>query len=49
MDVVRHENIAEDLEAVCFARFFEDLLEDVAGCRGSQDVGVAVAANGDEV
>jgi len=29
--VVRHENIAEDLEAVFLACFFEDLLEGVSG------------------
>ena len=47
--MVRHENIAEDLEAVFLACFFEDLLEGVSGGGGSQDVGVAVAADGDEV
>ena len=31
MDVVRHEDVAENLEAVFPASFFEDLLEGVAG------------------
>ena len=47
--MVRHENVTEDLEAVLPSSFFEDLLEGVAGGGGSQDVSVAVAADGDEV
>ena len=47
--MVRHEYVTEDLEAVFLPSFFEDLLEDVAGGGGSQNVGVAVTADGDEV
>jgi hypothetical protein len=37
------------LEGVFLTGLFEDLLEGVAGGGGPQNVGVAVAADGDEV
>lgn len=49
MDVVRHEDVAEDGEAISLAGLFEDLLEGVAGGGSSEDIGVTVAADGDEV
>src|SRR5437764_13296469 len=49
MHVVRHQEIAEDLKAISFPCFFQDLLEGVAGGWGPEDVGVAIAAYGDEV
>ena len=49
MDVVRHEYVTEDLEAVFLPSFFEDLLEDVAGGGSSENVGVTVATDGDEM
>ena len=47
--MIRHEDVAEDFEAIFLAGLFEDLLEGVAGFGGFEDVGVAVAADGDEV
>jgi hypothetical protein len=49
MDVVRHEDVAKDVETLFFAGVFEDLLEDVAGGWSSEDVGVTVTTDGDEV
>jgi hypothetical protein len=49
MDVVRHEDIANDVEMVFPAGVFEDLLEDVAGGGSSENVGVTVATDGDEM
>jgi len=37
------------MEAVLSAGFFEDLLYRIASCWGAEDVGVSVAADGDEV
>ena len=47
--MVRHEDVAEDLEEVFLAGFFEDSLEGVTGFRGFEDVAVAVATDRDEV
>jgi hypothetical protein len=49
MDVVRHEDVAEDVEEVFPAGLFKDSLEGVTGFRGFEDVGVAVATDGNEV
>ena len=47
--MVRHEDIAEDVEMVFPACVLEDLLEEVAGGWSFEDVGVAVATDSDEV
>ena len=47
--MVGHEDIAEDVKGIFAAGLLDDLLEGVAGFGGLQDVGVAVAADGDEV
>jgi hypothetical protein len=49
MDVIRHENVTEDLEEIFLAGFFEDSLESVTGFRGFEDVAVTVATYRDEV
>jgi hypothetical protein len=49
MDVVRHEDIAKNVETAFPAGVFEDLLEDVAGGGSSEDVGVTVTTDGDEM
>jgi hypothetical protein len=49
MDVVRHEDVAEDAKEVFLTGFFEDSLEGVARFGGFEDVGVAVATDGDEM
>jgi hypothetical protein len=49
MDVVRHENVTKNLEEVFLAGLFENLLESITGFGGFEDVGVAVAADGDEM
>jgi hypothetical protein len=45
MHVVRHEDIAKNVETVFPAGVFEDLLEDVAGGGSSEDVGVTVTTD----
>ena len=49
VDVIRHEDVAVNLEFVFLAGFFEDFLEGVAGGWSFKDVAVAVTTNGDEV
>lgn len=49
MDVVRHDDVAEDLEAVLFPCLFEDFLEGISGFFCVQDEGVTMTADGDEV
>jgi hypothetical protein len=49
MNVVRQEDVAEDLEVVFLASFFEDFLKRVASGFGAEDVGVPVATDGDEM
>ncbi len=49
MDVVRHEYVTEKAEVIFPTGVLENLLKDVAGGGSSQDVSVAVAADGDEV
>ncbi len=47
--MVRHQDVAVDFKAVFLAGLFEDLLRVVAGGGSYEDVGVAVAADSDEV
>ncbi len=47
--MVRHEYVTEKAEVIFPTGVLENLLKDVAGGGSSQDVSVAVAADGDEV
>jgi hypothetical protein len=49
MDVVRHEDVAEDVEEVFLASFFDDPLEGVTGFGTLEEMAVAIATDGDEV
>jgi len=49
MNVLRHDHISGDVEAVPLACIFEGLLEYVAGVRGGQSGRVGVATEGDEM
>jgi hypothetical protein len=49
VDVLGHDDVAEDFEVIAFAGEFEGVLEDVSGC-GGVEVGFAVVTTeGDEV
>jgi len=49
VDVVGHEDVADEMKAVPLAGLFEDLLDGVACVGGLEDMGVAMAGDGDEV
>jgi hypothetical protein len=49
MDVVRHDDIAVDLELVFCAGLFEDFEEGVSGLWSSEDGAVTETTEGDEV
>lgn len=49
MDVLRHEDVAEEIEAVTLACLFEDVEEDGAGVVVVQEGKAVVATEGDEV
>ena len=49
MDVVRHEDVAEDLKKIFLAGLFEDCLQGITGFGRFEDVCVAVATDGDEM
>ena len=49
MNVIGHEDISEEVKAVSLAGLFKYSLENVAGCRGLDDMGVAMATDREEV
>jgi hypothetical protein len=49
VDVLRHDDLGSDTEAVLFAGLFEDYLNDVLGGVGLKEGLTAVTAEGDEV